>query len=236
MLCSKVSQKFNTQFRYEAEMIPKWFLKRKSEIFNNFLLPNFQKFFFSKKKKSENDFYFFHFILAPEIYLQNVSPHSSSQKKKKKTNLLNEEKKKTWTFTRWITVSSVWKRRVRGRIHEIDGPIWNHSTPRAVGCSRKTQGAKGVVGKHRDVQGQRGRRGLVHPIKQCSHICQPLLLPLPFEPPPQVPNYTAPFAPRAANSAILCVCIMRPDHLGTHGVKGRCPRWKRERTTVKTRI
>lgn len=69
MLCSKVSQKFNTQFRYEAEMIPKWFLKRKSEIFNNFLLPNFQKFFFSKKKKSENDFYSFHFTLAPEIYL-----------------------------------------------------------------------------------------------------------------------------------------------------------------------
>ena len=105
-----------------------------------------------------------------------------------------------------------------------------------MGCSQKTQGAKGVAGKHRDWRSEGRTTGgeWVHPIKQCSHICQPLLLPLPCEPPLQVPNYTAPFARRAANAAILCVCIMRPDHLGTHGAKGRCPCWKRERTTVKT--
>lgn len=161
MLCSKVSQKFNTK-----SMISKWFLK-KSLKSSTIFLSNFSKFFYSKKKKVRKWFLLFlstlHFTLAPKIHLQNASPSEPSEKRTNPSNPSNgeEEKKKknAWTFTRWITVSSVWKCRVRDRIHEIDGPIWNHSMPRAVGCSRKTQGAKGVVGKHRDVEGRRGWRG-----------------------------------------------------------------------------
>lgn len=170
MLCSKAkSQKFNAKSMI-SNMISKWFLK-KSLKSSTISLSNFPKFFYSKKKKVRKWFLLFlpilHFTLAPKIHLQNASP--PSEKRTNPSNPLNgeEEKKKknAWTFTRWITVSSVWKCRVRDRIHEIDGPIWNHSTPRAVGCSRKTQGAKGVVGKHRDVEGRRGRRGVGSPHK-----------------------------------------------------------------------
>lgn len=170
MLCSKAkSQKFNAKSMI-SNMISKWFLK-KSLKSSTISLSNFPKFFYSKKKKSQK--------MIPTLssyFTLHSRPKNSSTKRfstfRKKNQSLEslewrrrKKKKNAWTFTRWITVSSVWKCRVRDRIHEIDGPIWNHSTPRAVGCSRKTQGAKGVVGKHRDVEGRRGRRGVGSPHK-----------------------------------------------------------------------
>lgn len=161
MLCSKVSQKFNTK-----SMISKWFLK-KSLKSSTIFLSNFPKFFYSKKKSQKMiPILSFYFTLHSRPKNSPTKRFSFRTFRKKNQSLESLEwrrrrrkKKNAWTFTRWITVSSVWKCRVRDRIHEIDGPIWNHSTPRAVGCSRKTQGAKGVVGKHRDVEGRRGWRG-----------------------------------------------------------------------------
>lgn len=56
----------------------------------------------------------------------------------------------------------------RCRIHEFAAPILNHSTPRAMGCRQNGETERRAK--------EARRRGL--PIKQCSHICQPLLLPL----------------------------------------------------------
>lgn len=99
------------------------------------------------------------------------------------------------------------------RIHEFAAPILNHSMPRTlwgVGNEERRE--------RRTRQGSGTGRGL--PIKQCSHICQPLLLPLPFSSRPFKPLI---IPPPCSRTAIAHDCIMRPDHLGTHGTKGEMP-------------
>lgn len=60
----------------------------------------------------------------------------------------------------------------RCRIHEFAAPILNHSTPRALWGVDRTERQR------EESEGSERQKGL--PIKQCSHICQPLLLPLPW--------------------------------------------------------